>query len=274
MTRWPILDPAKIRAPAAAGRFYSEDPVQLREEIEALLASARASPGPVPKAIIAPHAGYIYSGPVAASAYKRLLPARDLIKRVVLIGPSHYAAFGGLAISSADAFATPLGLIPVDATSMKMLGETPFVSVRDAAHAPEHSLEVHLPFLQSILREFTIVPLLAGEIDAEQLSRALDMLWDSEETRLVVSSDLSHYLSSEQARRVDRATAQAIESLDLDRLGEKQACGCIPIRGLLQAARDHHLTARTLDLRNSGDTAGPQGRVVGYGAFCFEEARL
>ena len=269
MTRSLNFDPAKIRSPAAAGRFYPENAEELRGEIETLLANTPAPTGPAPKAIIAPHAGYIYSGPVAASAYMQFLPARDLIKRVILIGPSHYAAFEGLGSSSAEAFATPLGLVPVDAASMALLKEWPLVSARDDAHAPEHSLEVHLPFLQTILPEFMIVPLLTGEIDAEALSEVLGRLWGSAETRFVVSSDLSHYLNSETARRVDRATARAIESLDLDRVGDRQACGCIPIRGLLRAASDHHLFARTLDLRNSGDTAGPRGSVVGYGAFSF-----
>jgi AmmeMemoRadiSam system protein B len=260
---------ANVRVATAAGRFYPQDPIELRALIESLLANASSPAGPPPKAIIAPHAGYHFSGPVAASAYLQLRPLRNVVKRVVLIGPSHYAAFRGVALCAADAFATPLGLVPVDRTSVETLADLPTVSVRPEPHAPEHSLEVHLPFLQIILNAFTLVPLLAGEATADEISEVLDRLWGGPETRLVISSDLSHYLDSDTARRVDQATARTIESLDPERLGDQQACGQIPIRGLLRSARRHHLCARSLDLRNSGDTAGPREEVVGYGAFSF-----
>jgi AmmeMemoRadiSam system protein B len=261
----------KIRPAAVAGRFYPENADELRRQIEDLLANAQTPIGTAPKAIIAPHAGYIYSGPVAASVYKQLLSQRDIVTRIILIGPAHYESFAGLATTTAEAFATPLGLVPVERASMQILKEIPCVSVRDEAHAPEHSLEVHLPFLQIVLRQFAIVPLLTGDVSVDQLSLVLDKLWGGEETRFVVSSDLSHYLDWETARQVDQSTAWAIESLDPARVSEQQACGCIPIRGLLVAARRHHLCGRTLDLRNSGDTAGPRGNVVGYGAFAFQD---
>ena len=261
-----------IRPPAAAGIFYPENPQELREAIEALLLAVPAPPQPTPKAIIAPHAGYVFSGPVAASAYRSWLGASDVIERVVLVGPSHYQDFAGLGVSSAKAFGTPLGLVPVDREWQDRLRGFSCVSARDAAHGPEHALEVHLPFLQVVLHQFTLVPLLAGEIGAEELSEVLDKLWGGEETRVVISSDLSHYLDWPEAKRVDRATAQAIESFEAGRIDAEQACGCIPIRGLLRAALRHRLSARTLDLRNSGDITGLRTKVVGYGAFAFAES--
>ena len=264
--------PAKaVRPPAAAGRFYPANPQELGDLIRTLLAQASPATGPAPKAIIAPHAGYLYSGPIAASAYAHLIPARDLVTRVVLLGPSHYIALEGLAATSAEAFATPLGLVPVDAAALRQIGSLPQVRVLDEAHAQEHSLEVQLPFLQTVLNRFSLVPLAVGGVTPEEISEVLDALWGGPETRFVISSDLSHYFDSQTARRVDRATAKAIEALNPDAIGEDQACGRVPIRGLLHAARRHGLRVRTVDLRNSGDTAGPRDRVVGYGAFVFEE---
>ena len=265
------MEPGKVRPEAAAGRFYPGDPVELREVLKTLLAQVPPATGPGPKALIAPHAGYLYSGPIAASAYAQLLPARDLIKRIVLLGPSHYVAFDGLATSSAEAFATPLGVVPVDLDAVRRLRALPQVQELDEAHAHEHSLEVQLPFLQTVLGDFTLVPLAVGDATPDEVSQVLDMLWGGAETRFVISSDLSHYYDFQTARRLDRATAQAIEALKPAGLGEDSACGRIPIRGLLQAARQHGLRARTVDLRNSGDTAGPRDKVVGYGAFVFEQ---
>jgi AmmeMemoRadiSam system protein B len=262
----------KIRAPAAAGRFYPKDPGELRRLVNELLAEVPPTDGPVPKALIAPHAGYLYSGPIAASAYARLKPARQLIRRIVLVGPAHFVPFDGLAASGADAFATPLGLVRVDVESIGRLAGLTQVAVLDIAHAHEHSLEVHLPFLQMALADFTLVPLVVGEATAEQVCEVLDALWDGPETRFVISSDLSHYLDSDEARQMDRLTADAVEGLHPEDIGDEQACGRIPIRGLLQAARGHGLRARAVDLRNSGDTSGPRHQVVGYGAFVFEEA--
>jgi MEMO1 family protein len=262
----------KTRPAIAAGRFYPDNPAELRKLIELLLSQAQAPAGLVPKALIAPHAGYVYSGPIAASAYARLLPARDTLRRVVLLGPSHYAAFKGLAVSSAEMFATPLGLVRVDVEAVSKLLALPQVRLLDAAHVREHSLEVQLPFLQVVLKEFALVPLAVGEARAEEISRVLELLWGGPETCFVISSDLSHYLDSAAARRVDQSTADAIEGLRPTSVGEAQACGRIPILGLLDLAQRHHLQPQVVDLRNSGDTAGPRDRVVGYGAFVFVES--
>jgi MEMO1 family protein len=258
-----------VRLPAVAGRFYPDDPPELRRVIEALLLNAPTQAGSSPKAIIAPHAGYIYSGPIAASAYAWLRPDRHQIKRIVLLGPSHFVALKGLAASSAKVFATPLGGIPVDVDAVQELARLPQVQLLDEAHAREHSLEVHLPFLQIALEEFKLVPLVAGEATPDEVAQVLEHVWGGPETRFVISSDLSHYLDSDSARQLDCAAAEAIERLAPDKLDAAQACGCVPIRGMLQAALNHGLRAKTVDLRNSGDTAGPRDQVVGYGAFVF-----
>jgi hypothetical protein len=267
------VEPRKVRPPAVAGRFYPGDPVELRQLITGLLAEVPPVTGPAPKALIVPHAGYPYSGPIAASAYAQLIPARDQIERIVLLGPSHYVAVQGLATSSAEAFATPLGVVPVDVEAVREVRSLPQVRELDEAHAQEHSLEVQLPFLQVVLADFTVVPLAVGDASADDITQVLDLLWGGPETRIVISSDLSHYHDFQAARRLDRATAKAIEALKPSGIGEERACGRIPICGLLQAARRHGLRARTVDLRNSGDTAGPRDKVVGYGAFVFQEAR-
>ena len=264
-----VIDSKNIRPAAVAGRFYPADPVALRKVITGLLENVPTASGPAPKALIVPHAGYPYSGPIAASGYAQFVPERDVIKRVVLIGPAHYVELNGLAVSSADFFATPLGLVPVDADALRELSSLPQVRVFDEAHAVEHSLEVHLPFLQVILAEFSVVPLAAGETTPEAIREVLEVLWGGPETRFVISSDLSHYHDAETARCVDEVTAKAIEALAPEDIGDDQACGRLAIRGLLQAARAHGLRARAVDLRNSGDTAGPRDRVVGYGAFAF-----
>ncbi|BCX81724.1 MEMO1 family protein [Methylomarinovum caldicuralii] len=257
-----------LRYPAVAGMFYPEDPVELDEMIRTFLASA-AVEGPVPKAIIAPHAGYIYSGPVAASVYRLLLPAKDVIKRVVLLGPAHRVPFRGLAVPSVDFFITPLGTVAVDKAALAKIADLPFVHVSDLPHEPEHSLEVHLPFLQEVLEDFKVVPIVVGDATPEEVAQVLERLWGGPETLIVVSSDLSHYYDYETARRLDSATSRAIEELDPTRLNYESACGRIPVAGLLLAARKHGLRAKTVDLRNSGDTAGPKDQVVGYGAYAF-----
>jgi AmmeMemoRadiSam system protein B len=262
-------DSRNIRPAAVAGRFYPSDPVALRKLITSLMSSVPAASGPAPKALIVPHAGYPYSGPIAASGYAQLVPERDVIKRIVLIGPAHYVELDGLAASSAEFFATPLGLVPVDTGAIRALGSLPQVRVVDEAHAEEHSLEVQLPFLQMVLADFSLVPLGVGETSPEAISNVLETLWGGPETRFVISSDLSHYHDSETARCIDQATAQAIEALRPEDIGDDQACGRLPIRGLLQTARARGLRARAIDLRNSGDTAGPRDRVVGYGAFAL-----
>ncbi|SRR6266571_5887289 len=261
----------KVRPTACAGRFYPAEPTKLRQVVKNLLASANTPDGPAPKAIIAPHAGYDFSGPVAASAYACLQSARDTIKRVVLIGPAHHAEFAGLATSSVDAFSTPLGSVSVDGDAIAQLRSLSQVKFFDQAHEPEHCLEVHLPFLQTILGAFALVPLLVGDAADEEVAQVLAALWGGPETCIVVSSDLSHYLDYPTAKAVDEKTALVIEALRGEQMDGHQACGFRPIRGLLHLARERGLCPRCVDLRNSGDTAGPSDRVVGYGAFVFAE---
>jgi MEMO1 family protein len=262
--------PRSLREAAVAGYFYPADPDSLQREIADCLATVlQPRPAPPPKAVIVPHAGYSYSGPVAASAYAALRPLRGRIHRVVLVGPSHRVPFKGLALSTADAFLTPLGAIDVARDAVEALRSLPQVRELDRAHSLEHSLEVQLPFLQSVLLDFEIVPLLVGEATPEEVGGALELLWGGSETLFVVSSDLSHYQDYPTAQRIDRATTQAIERLDMAPIDGEHACGCRPICGLLCMARAHGLHATTLDLRNSGDTAGARSRVVGYGAYAF-----
>jgi AmmeMemoRadiSam system protein B len=256
------------RQPAVAGTFYPADPVALRAQVEKLLAAARAA-DVTPKALIAPHAGYIYSGPIAASAYATLAPRAKDITRVVLLGPSHFVPFPGLALPAASAFATPLGDIELDRAALRLLEGHPAVRVLDAAHEREHSLEVQLPFLQVALPAFTLVPLAVGHASAADVAGVLDLLWGDGETLVVISSDLSHYRSYEAAAVIDAETAQAIERLDERPLDGEHACGCHPIAGLLHLARRRGLRVVPLDRRNSGDTAGDKRRVVGYGAWAF-----
>jgi hypothetical protein len=234
-----------------------------------LLSDVEAVAGPLPQAIIAPHAGYVYSGPVAASVYARLAPARGVVTRVVLVGPSHRVPLDGLALPDATAFATPLGRIELDRESMNRALELPQVRVLHAAHELEHSLEVQLPFLQVVLGDFSLVPLVAGDASATEVAEVLDALWGGDETLVVVSSDLSHYHDYATARKLDAATTRAIETLDAAALGRDDACGRVPIRGLLELARARGLSPVTLDVRSSGDTAGPRDSVVGYGSWAF-----
>jgi AmmeMemoRadiSam system protein B len=258
------------RQPAVAGLFYPGDGTALAQAVDEYLRSALETASQIPpKALIAPHAGYVYSGAVAASAYAEVWKTRISIEKVVLLGPSHRVHLEGLAASSAEAFLTPLGSIPVDMDALEQVLHLPQVRVVDAAHAQEHSLEVHLPFLQEVLGDFRLVPLLVGSASAEEVAEVLDVLWGGPETLIVVSSDLSHYLDHDTAREVDEVTSRAIERLEPDAIGSEGACGRIPVRGLLVAARRHGLCARTVDLRNSGDTAGPRDQVVGYGAYVF-----
>jgi MEMO1 family protein len=258
-----------VRNPAVAGMFYPAEPARLRAAVERYLESAE-SRGSVPKAIIAPHAGYVYSGAIAASAYARLTPAADVIKRVVLLGPAHRVSFRGLALPSCQSFMTPLGTIPVDQEAVAKIMQLPQVLVMDDAHVAEHSLEVHLPFLQTVLSEFALVPLAVGQASAVEVGEVLERLWGGAETLIVISSDLSHYYDYETAQRMDSDTSQAIEQLRPEDIKYEQACGRIPINGLLHIARKRGMRAKTIDLRNSGDTAGSRDQVVGYGAYTFE----
>lgn len=260
-----------IRQAAVAGQFYPGTAQELTAAVKRYLSQATPPDGPAPKAIIAPHAGYIYSGPVAATAYARIRAAAGRIRRVVLLGPCHRVAVRGLALSSAAAFATPLGKVRVDGEATQRLLVLPQVHVVDETHFQEHSLEVHLPFLQVILGDFVLVPLVVGDATADEVAEVLDAVWGGPETLIVVSSDLSHYRDYETARKLDQLTCRAIESLDPGAIGQDQACGRIPVSGLLQLARRRKLSAVSVDLRNSGDTAGPRDRVVGYGSWIFLE---
>ena len=261
-----------VRRAAVAGLFYPGDRQTLARTLNDLLAgeAADARPRRVPKAIIAPHAGYVYSGPIAASAYRLLVPLRDTIRRVVLLGPTHRVAVPGLAVPSVESFATPLGTVDIDRKAIAQLERLPQVTVSDEAHALEHSLEVHLPFLQTVLTDFTLVPLAVGHAQPRDVAAVLETLWGGPETLIVVSSDLSHYLTYREARTVDAATSDAILELR-DDIDHERACGATPLCGLALSARRKRLEPQLLDLRNSGDTAGDKDRVVGYGAFAFYE---
>ncbi|MFA5240878.1 MAG: AmmeMemoRadiSam system protein B [Sulfuricella sp.] len=263
----------EVRPAAVAGAFYPGEPGILKHDIQAMLAAvaAPAEDATPPKALIVPHAGYIYSGPIAASAYARLIPLRRQIRRVVLLGPVHRVPVRGLALPGVGSFETPLGSIALDRQAMKQAASLPQVVESFPVHAWEHSLEVQLPFLQMVLDDFSLVPLAVGDATPEEVAEVLEQLWGGPETLIVISSDLSHYLPYDTARRVDHETAQAILALDAP-LSHEQACGGTPVNGLLLAARRHHLKPHLLDLRNSGDTAGDRNRVVGYGAFAFEES--
>jgi AmmeMemoRadiSam system protein B len=258
------------RPAAVAGRFYPADAAELAAVVDAALAAAEPrAPEPVPKALIVPHAGYVYSGPVAASAYARLLPHRERIRRIVLLGPAHFVPVAGLAVSGADAFRTPLGAVAIDGELRRRVLELPQVDIDDRAHAHEHSLEVQLPFLQRVLDRFTILPLLAGGATPSQTADTLARVWDARDTLLVISSDLSHYHDYATARALDGRTAAAIVARDADGVDVEGACGAVAVRGMIALARQRDLAVRLLDLRSSGDTAGPRDEVVGYGAFAL-----
>jgi MEMO1 family protein len=258
------------RPPAVAGQFYDVDPHRLKSEVRRLLATA-AKPSPSgPKAIIAPHAGYLYSGQVAATAFATLGPIVDTVERVVLIGPAHYVPFRGIAAPTVDAFETPLGPVPLDREALTTIASLPSVRSADAPHAPEHALEVELPFLQTLLPRFAAVPLLVGDTTPHEVAAVLGQLWGGPETVIVVSSDLSHFHDYETARRRDTKAADIIERGDWAKLGPGDACGYLAVAGLLIETTRRGLEARRLALCNSGDTAGPRGQVVGYGAWVFE----
>ena len=260
---------ASVHPPQVAGMFYPADPLEIQAEIRTFLSQAAAPGGEPPKALVVPHAGYVYSGPVAANAYAQLIPVADRIHRVVMFGPAHRMPFRGIACHTAERFRTPLGEVPVDREALEAILDLPQVACLNAAFAGEHCLEVQLPFLQMILKDFEIVPLLVGDAAPPEVAEVMERLWDGDETLILVSSDLSHYLDYASARMIDRQTTEAIETLNPEAIGPEQACGRIPVKGLLLEARRHGLRPHTLDLRNSGDTAGPRNQVVGYGAYVF-----
>jgi AmmeMemoRadiSam system protein B len=260
----------EVRPAAVAGLFYPAAPARLAAEVRAYLDAVEVTPGAAPKALIVPHAGYVYSAPIAAAAYARLASLRGTITRVVLLGPTHRVAVRGLAVPHSRAFATPLGEVAIDAAAVDRVRSLPQVVVSEAAHLQEHALEVQLPFLQSVLGEFALVPFAVGHATAAEVAEVIDALWGGPETLIVVSSDLSHYHGYVEARRIDRQTADAVVALS-PALDHEQACGATPVNGLLLCARRRGLVPALLDLRNSGDTAGDKSRVVGYAAFAFTE---
>lgn len=266
-------DQRQVRRAAVAGRFYPRSPHQLRATVDELLAGARIAPVAAPKAIIVPHAGYIYSGEVAATAFALLRPHADTITRVVLIGPAHYVPFRGLALPTVDAFETPLGIVPLARDAATVLADLAPVVRADAPHEPEHALEVELPFLQSVLSSFELVPVLTGDATPEEVASALGRLWDGSETLIVVSSDLSHFHDYETARRLDAVTADFVERGDWASLGPGNACGYLAIAGLLIETNRRGLRPQRLALANSGDTIGKRDRVVGYGAWVTDADR-
>lgn len=262
---------ASIRPPAVAGQFYPRDERVLRTQLAEMLSTAVGFERPgAPKAIIVPHAGYMYSGPVAASAYALLAPLRDTIRRVVMLGPTHRMAVPGFALPAAQAFATPLGEVPLARAAWLTLQTRDDLIVNDRPHALEHCLEVQLPFLQVVLERFEIVPVLVGNASAQATANLIESLWGGPETLILISSDLSHYLTYREAQATDRAAVEQILELRPG-LDHQQACGATPINGLLLATRNHPLQAHLLDLRNSGDTAGDRSEVVGYTSIAFCE---
>lgn len=264
---------SQIRQPAVAGLFYPADRQSLKEDIHHYLDHASYVQMMIPKALVVPHAGFVYSGPIAASAYKQLIPFKDKIKRVILLGPSHHVAFRGLAVPEATVFKTPLGNIPIDHKSIALVLDLPQVIASDQAHREEHSLEVQLPFLQEILGDFSLVPLVVGDAERHEVAEVINKLWCDDEnacdehTLIVISTDLSHYHEYKEAKQLDRATSDAIVNLKADLIGYEDACGRNGLKGMITVAAEKNLSIEILDLRNSGDTAGDKSRVVGYGAY-------
>jgi AmmeMemoRadiSam system protein B len=265
-------DKSRIRPPAVAGLFYPANANELRHDVSGYVeaSSPQSKVARPPKALIVPHAGYQYSGPVAGFAYRTLRDWSAGIRHVVMIGPSHRVPIRGLAVPSVDSFATPLGEVPVDAAGRERLRELGLVGISDAAHAAEHSLEVQLPFLQVVLGDFDILPITVGFAAAEQVARVIDAAWGGPDTLVLVSSDLSHYHTWNDARRLDDETTRSIVERRSD-LPDEQACGACAINGLMQVARRRGLAVELLDQRNSGDTAGDRSRVVGYGSYALHE---
>jgi len=261
----------RARLPAVAGLFYPDDPYELRAVVQGYLDAAPAPSAARPKVLIVPHAGYVYSGPVAASAYRRLVGLAGSIERVVLAGPSHRVPVPGIAVPETGAFDTPLGRVDLDVETLGQLLSLPHVYATNLPHRMEHSLEVQLPFLQMTLDRFLLVPLAVGDASPDDVAAVLEACWGGPETLVVISTDLSHYRDYDSARRVDAATALAIVRRE-EGLHDEQACGCRLLNGLMRVARAHDLRVEELDLRNSGDTSGDRSRVVGYGAFALHAA--
>ncbi|MEE8331278.1 MAG: AmmeMemoRadiSam system protein B [Acidimicrobiia bacterium] len=259
-----------VRAPAVAGTFYPADAATLSAAVDDLLASGDPAPIDVdPMLLIVPHAGYVYSGPVAATAYRLLATMPEPPRRLVMVGPSHFVAVSGVATPNTRGLETPLGIVEVDAELAAAAEAHPAVAPGPAAHAREHSLEVQLPFLQRALGELTVLPLLTGEATPQEVAAVLDEAVDTEGVMGLISTDLSHYLDAATARRRDASTAAAVVELRPEDIGREDACGRTGLQAGLVLARTRGWACRLLDLRNSGDTAGPTDRVVGYGAFAI-----
>src|SRR5262245_52607992 len=267
-----IADDRSMRPPTAAGRFYPAAASVLGRLVESFLEAAQVDANAAPKAIIAPHAGYTFSGPVAGSAFRPWALRGQGLNRIAVLGPSHWVDFEGIALPRATNFSTPLGNVPLDLEAVERLRDLPQVFEFDAAHEYEHCIEAELPFLQAFLPRFSIVPLVIGEATDQQVCELIDRLWGGPETGFVISSDLSHYHDYDTARRIDAATAKHIEQARASELSAELACGFRPLRGFLLCACSRGIAATTIDLRNSGDTAGSRDRVVGYGAFYFLES--
>ena len=270
MTALPMT--AAVRRPEVAGTFYPADADECAALVAQSLAGARPAPPGEPKVLVVPHAGHVYSGAIAGTAYAPLTARRERLKRVVMLGPAHRAGFRGLATTSVDAWASPLGTVPVDAAALKPLLARAQVRAADAAFAREHSLEVQLPFLQRVLERFGIVPILVGEAGRAEVAEVLEALWGGPETLILISSDLSHFHDYETARRLDAGTAKLVELMQPEKIDAERACGYRALGGALDRARALDLRVTALDLRNSGDTRGGRDRVVGYGAFAMEYA--
>lgn len=258
------------RPAAVAGMFYPGDAASLGANVNQLLATSHSRPAVQPKVLIVPHAGYVYSGATAALAYAQLTPWRNLIRRVVLLGPTHRVAVNGMALPTVDKFSTPLGEVPLDSAAIARLAEFPQVVFSDQVHAQEHSLEVQLPFLQKVLADFNLIPLAVGHCPPSAVAEVINHLWGGRETLIVISSDLSHFLPYAVAQAEDRNTCRHILQFD-PHIRPDQACGAYPMNGLLLVAQQRRLNVRQIDLCNSGDTGGDKNRVVGYAAFAFDE---
>lgn len=258
------------RPAAVSGSFYPAEASALQQQVDQLLKAHAVHADGRPIALIVPHAGYQYSGAIAAQAFQQLRPWCDDIHRVLLIGPAHRAPVVGAALSSAGYFHTPLGDVVLDSQGIRELEKLPGFAIRDDAHAHEHALEVQLPFLQTVLDDFHLVPVLVGQASPELLHPMLERYWGAPHTLIVLSTDLSHFLSEEKAHHLDQRTRAAIEALDGERIGEEQACGRYPLRALMDVARHHHAHIQTLAMGTSADAGADAGRVVGYGAWLLK----
>lgn len=260
--------PAAVRGPAVSDMFYPGDPKKLGDMVRQLLENTEFN-DELPRAIISPHAGFIYSGPVAASAYAPFYHTGKQVRRILLLGPSHRVAFDGLALSGRSAYRTPLGDVPIDTEAVESLYRGDGITILDRAHEFEHSLEVQLPFLQVLFQDFKILPMVVGKARPSDVTKFMEPFLLDEDSLIVISSDLSHYNNYETARSRDRETANAIVNLDQNGIKQDDACGRTPIRAMIQLALEHEMSCKIVDLRSSGDTAGSTDQVVGYGAFHF-----